>query len=325
MRALSLVTTLFIFGSPLRVTAQMNLVVGEGGIVSEQPVPDPPVSGPPAEPNNGASFAEKVAVPPKQPSPISTTVITPAPTVPSPDQSYGGGPGDLSIAIENKYGQPLSISFGCNEGAPGFVGNPQPTQIAESASYAVPSGWAGRISIGKDLHSDNSKIEGSYYGPGKGDIDVSYVDGYSVPITCSIGGETVTGCNIELFDQECAYPDTLVSNGNVCQNSQRTSDWGPASPFFAPCAGAAYTFPKDDQANIGEQPGTLMQCCLGKDCTAPKKQKAQKRQQSLHQVLHPRHPIANSPSLLPRSHKLHGKRSARAGLHVHGHLHEKLT
>ncbi|KAI4215751.1 MAG: hypothetical protein LQ351_001738 [Letrouitia transgressa] len=301
--------TWLLHGAPLLARAQMRLVVDELGVVSEQPVD-----------HAGGSFDQRLPIPQDGPSPIIPSVITPAPVVPLPDPSYGGGSGDLTIAIENKYGEPLSISFGCNEGAPGFVGNPQPTGIVDSASYSVPSGWAGRISIGKDHHSDNSKIEGSYYGPGKGDIDVSYVDGYSVPITCSIDGTAVTGCNIELFDQECAFPDILAGNGNVCQNSQRINDMGPASPFFSPCAGAAYTFPKDDGANIGEQPGSLMECCIGKDCPAPKKQRAQKREQSFQGFSHPIHPKANSPSLLPRFHQLRPKLGLRGSVHVHKHI-----
>jgi len=60
------------------------------------------------------------------------------------------------------------------------------------------------VGVRLNLNVNSSKIEGSFIVPEDTtviilDIDISYVDGYSVPITCSSGGITVTGCNIELF------------------------------------------------------------------------------------------------------------------------------
>ena len=60
--------------------------------------------------------------------------------------------------------------------------------------------------MGPNLNPDGSKIEGSLTGPP--DIDVSYMDSYSVPITCSFEGIVVTGYNIDLFNQ----PDILCNN-----------------------------------------------------------------------------------------------------------------
>ncbi|KAL8655644.1 MAG: hypothetical protein Q9210_000754 [Variospora velana] len=218
------------------------------------------------------------------PSPtVEIPVVTPAPdrgtNVVSEDSN-----GDLTIAITNSYGQPLSLAFDVNAGWSAFRGDPKPTALAAAAttSYAVPSGWAGRINVGKIDHVDNSKIEGSFYGEGKGDIDISYVDGYSVPITCSVGGKVVTGCNLELFDQGCNAPDIPFSMGEdgkpaVCSNSARPLNDGPPSPFFASCAGAAYTFPNDNAANVGELKETLFSCCIGTACEASQQQKAEKR------------------------------------------------
>ena len=48
---------------------------------------------------------------------------------------------------------------------------------------------------------------------------------------------------------------------------------GPASPFFAPCAGAAYTYPNDNAANSYGQCNTgVINCCVGPTCPAPARQ-----------------------------------------------------
>jgi len=53
--------------------------------------------------------------------------------------------------------------------------------------------------VGPNLNPDGSKIKSSYTGPP--DIDISYIDSYSVPITCSSEGTAVSGYNIDLFKQ----------------------------------------------------------------------------------------------------------------------------
>ncbi|KAI4187594.1 MAG: hypothetical protein L6R41_002699 [Letrouitia leprolyta] len=234
---------------------------------------------------------------------VINPVITPAPVIQN-NMVNGGSNGDLTITITNSYGQPLSLAFDVNAGSSSFRGTPQPTSLGQAAvtSYAAPSGWAGRISVGKIDHVDNSKIEGSFYGAGNGDIDISYVDGYSVPVTCSVGGKVVTGCNVELFDQGCNSPDIPSEMGPdskpaVCSNGARASAWGPASSFFAPCSGAAYTFPNDNDANTGMIKDTQISCCIGVSCDASPHQKTQRR--------NVRSPKAYSPTLLPRSRKLH--------------------
>ncbi|KAI4115000.1 MAG: hypothetical protein LQ345_004324 [Seirophora villosa] len=262
---------------------------------------------------NTVNYGAPVPVPTTPPttSIVADPVVTPPP-VRENKVVNGDSNEDLTIAITNNYGQSLSLAFDVNAGGPAFRGNPQPTALAAAATtnYAVPSGWAGRINVGKIDHVDNSKIEGSFYGAGNGDIDISYVDGYSVPITCSVGGKVVTGCNLELFDQGCNAPDTPSSMGEdgkptVCSNSARVLNDGPPSPFFAPCAGAAYTFPNDNLANVGMIQETLISCCIGTSCEASQQQKAQKRD-----IKSPR---ANAPSLIPRSHKLEARLHNRHG------------
>ncbi|KAL8873961.1 MAG: hypothetical protein Q9174_000648 [Haloplaca sp. 1 TL-2023] len=218
-------------------------------------------------------------------------LITDAPTV---VQKRGG---DLNIGITNSYGQPLSLSFKANAGLPGFVGNPQPTQLPTNgqASFAVPPEWAGRIYVGKTLNEDNTKIEGSWKGVGTGFFDVSLVDGYSVPITCSVGGKAIFGCNKELFDQPCQGPDHAMDDGAVCHNAAQNIPWGPPSAFFAPCAGASYIFPKDDRATQGWATAeTEMSCCVGTSCPPSMKQGSFKRD----------FVTAKAPSLMPLARRL---------------------
>ena len=182
----------------------------------------------------------------------------------------GTGTGcEMTIAITNSYGAQLSLSFGLNAGFPPPLGNPQPTILPDSSStqYLYPTGWTGRVDVGPNLSPYGSKIEGSF--TGLPDIDVSYVDGYSVPITCSSLGVAVTGCNIDLFKE--ATCENQV-DGPVCLNSAVNLADGPPPCFFAPCAGAAYTFPNDNEANTSNLGSNLVSCCIGTTCEAPSRQ-----------------------------------------------------
>ena len=129
--------------------------------------------------------------------------------------------GYLTMSIINLHGTQLTLSFGSNEGAPFPVGNPSITNILGSSQtqFAFPTGWAGRIGVGPNSNVNASKIEGSFVVPPNCsgtdciavvDMDVSLVDGYSVPITCSSGGQVLTGCNIDLFGQADVTCPSLV-------------------------------------------------------------------------------------------------------------------
>ena len=112
-----------------------------------------------------------------------------------PKPAFAGGP-DLTINVVNSFGSPLSIFYGSNVGAPTPVNNPGSGTLSSSTQVLFPSGWAGRITIGGNFDPKGSKIEASYSSPNYvPDVDISYVDGYSVPITCSCYGVAVTGCN----------------------------------------------------------------------------------------------------------------------------------
>jgi hypothetical protein len=181
----------------------------------------------------------------------------------------------MTIAVTNVYGTALSLSLAADANSPTPLNNPQPTLLPNSAStrYIYPTGWAGRISVGETTNVGNSLIEGSY--TNEPYIDVSYVDGYSVPITCSCNGIPVTGCNIDLFNQPGITCDDEVE-GDICLNPIRDSrPSGPPAPFFAACAGAAYTFSEDDTA-VYSCPGSIS-CCIGTSCKAPSRQPGEAR------------------------------------------------
>jgi hypothetical protein len=182
---------------------------------------------------------------------------------------------DLTIAIINSYGNDLFLSFELDTSSDGSafptpVGNPQPTVLPNAAStqYMFPPGWGGNIPIGRSLVGNNSLIEASNNNS-QPFIDVSYVDGFSVPITCSSDGKPITGCNIDLFQQPRIICDTEVA-GPICNNPTRNKPEGPAACFFAACAGAAYTFPDDSLAGVGSS--SYVSCCIGTPCPAPSRQ-----------------------------------------------------
>ena len=111
-----------------------------------------------------------------------------------PDAGKVDFSGNLLLNIVNKENYALSIFYGSNAG-PSISGNPGSGALAASATtqLSVPTLFAGRAIIGPDYDVKASKIEWNW--SNVPDVDVSYVDGYSIPITCSCQGTAVTGCN----------------------------------------------------------------------------------------------------------------------------------
>lgn len=154
------------------------------------------------------AFAEEPAIVARAPQAEPTSVVlgtasggaldplaTRPPNV-GPRPAFAGG-SDLTINVVNSFGAPLSIFYGSNAGAPTPVGNPGSGVLTSSTRVLFPSNWAGRITIGKTYDPLGSKIEASYSSPSYvPDVDISYVDGFSVPISCSCSGVAVSGCNI---------------------------------------------------------------------------------------------------------------------------------
>ncbi|KAL8658867.1 MAG: hypothetical protein Q9226_000730 [Calogaya cf. arnoldii] len=213
-------------------------------------------------------------------TPIADLVDLPEPTA-APDLANRANqvPAErLTVRITNAFGLDLPISYQSGEGSPTIIGNPSTnTFLANSnTEVVVTRGFHGSLFIGKSFNPANSKIEISWSPPQNYRIglDVSYVDGYSVPITCSCAGVPVTGCNIPLFLQGRTCPQPGGGDKVICYNPKKFgADNGPADPFFQPCKGSAYTYPNDHGANAyGFCDSGDIQCCVGPRCPKPGKQ-----------------------------------------------------
>ena len=193
-------------------------------------------------------------------------------TIPASAVSVASAPvnaGVMTIGISNYWTAPLSVSYFQNSDSPSAVGAPQPAPLGTTTKVVFPTNWAGRIVVGKTTDAEGSKIEGST--TVWNDVDVSYVDGFSVPIVCSNATAPVTGCNINLWDVSGPCNNT-VGKDAVCLNPMQGVPDGPADPWFLPCQGVAYTFPNDNVANDGNTGTSSVSCCIGTEamgCSAP--------------------------------------------------------
>ncbi|KAK5652408.1 hypothetical protein OQA88_10601 [Cercophora sp. LCS_1] len=168
----------------------------------------------------------------------------------------------VTIALINNAGPPTG-----GQPASGTLG------VGARAQIVYPTGWAGRIAVNDAKHSsfrgDESLVEASFtiqkdvsedfatY-----DINVSYVDGHTLPIvcTCAANGARLSGCDVKLWNQALVCPE---NNGNgACKNPHRYDNLiQVAHPSFAACANQAYTFPDNNEANSnGECQSGLVEC-----------------------------------------------------------------
>ncbi|KAH8879785.1 hypothetical protein GQ53DRAFT_813703 [Thozetella sp. PMI_491] len=174
-------------------------------------------------------------------------------------------------------------AHGQNAGAPSPVrGNLGQGVInnGQADFIAVPTGWAGRIAVvengGRAIVGDESLIEASFVTQGGSDavfdINVSYVDGFSLPITCSCDVGVIAGCNKYLWDLHQCPDDNGVGS---CRNPMRNNG-NSATDFFAPCQHAAYAYANDSAANTGNGVchGDTVTCCIGVNCPANPRQPA---------------------------------------------------
>ena len=194
--------------------------------------------------------------------------------------------GQVTWIIQNKLpgNQILSISETHNYNVLPPINHVAGTFTSQT-SIVVPSGWAGEFTLNRAgpgsarvLNPSGSRIEGNW---GVNDpldnvsVDVSYVVGYSVPITCSCGapgqGQAIVGCNKPLFNlgNKCNNLLDRYTSSNVCLNT--SPERGPPSAFFAPCQGAAYTYP-DDNLAVRACYTNQITCCVGYSCPAPSRQ-----------------------------------------------------
>ncbi|KAM7190840.1 hypothetical protein V8F33_009263 [Rhypophila sp. PSN 637] len=186
------------------------------------------------------------------------------------------GASQWTISVVNRLGRDIMTMHALGYKAePPIRGNTGQGVIrnGESGSIVVPQGWHGNIPIVESggirrFQGDESQIEGSFVQQGGWeyilDINVSYVTGFSVPITCSCDVGVIGGCNKWLWDMGRCPNDNGVGS---CKNPERDSR-GPSHPFFKPCEHAAYTYAYDDEANTGNGVcgGDTVTCCVGTDC-----------------------------------------------------------
>ncbi|EJT76479.1 hypothetical protein GGTG_06398 [Gaeumannomyces tritici R3-111a-1] len=218
------------------------------------------------------------------PSPAGEDPVTapaPAPTA-APDLAerqdgaaiLARAPTRLTFKIWNSHGSDVSTRHARNAGAPAPVAGNVGAGVlknGKSASFVVPRDWAGNVAIvqnggGRAIVGDESLIEGAFV-RGEIGINISFVSGYSVPIVCACAetNRMVVGCNKNLWGL-----GTCPNNNGKgsCKNPTRTNT-GATSPtqFFAPCRGAAYTFPRDNKAMAHDIcKGGTINCCIGTKC-----------------------------------------------------------
>ncbi|ETS81376.1 hypothetical protein PFICI_06378 [Pestalotiopsis fici W106-1] len=205
--------------------------------------------------------------------------VTDRPSPPLAARSMKAPPEFLTLHLVNSHTAAVSTAHVHDvDSPPAASGNVGAGTLARgaSASFAVPTGYVGNMALSEaeyPITADDTLIEINFsiakdYGNiAVADVDVSYVNGYSVPITCSCGGSVVTGCNKDLLKlNTCAD----LSPENACVNPLRALiPATAASPFFAPCQGAAWTFVNDGDADAwGSCQSGQISCCIGTACPA---------------------------------------------------------
>ncbi|KAI5865140.1 hypothetical protein GGS23DRAFT_594689 [Durotheca rogersii] len=226
-----------------------------------------------------------VAVQVAQSRPIEFSATTPAfpqmtPFHPLPPRDVRG---NFVVTVVNSHTAPVVTRFGQAVGALAPIQNKSCNATVltrgETASFAVPTGWSGRLAMWEDGYSNildrASLFEGTFgYDPGNGAVmamDISYVDGFTVPITCGCNGTTVLGCNLNLLDN---CPKQYLLNNKTCANPLRDSPSSGTGNIFGDCQNLAYTYSYDDAATFMGIPGCPrnVQCCVGVACKANPKQ-----------------------------------------------------
>ncbi|TPX17595.1 uncharacterized protein E0L32_012105 [Thyridium curvatum] len=183
----------------------------------------------------------------------------------------------LTITIVNRYHVPISTSHVHNWGFPDPIGGektPGLMQPRETDRLVVPTGWAGNFAFVDARYQpgpDDSLIEASFEsvwgGEAFADVDVSFVNGFSLPAVCKCDRQKkLSGCGVNLWSENNC--DGWNWNGACPNPSREDHDRALARPgdFFVPCQGQAYTFPGDDVANsFGECQRGHIVCCIGED------------------------------------------------------------
>ncbi|POS81015.1 hypothetical protein DHEL01_v200588 [Diaporthe helianthi] len=200
--------------------------------------------------------------------------------------SVTAGPSQLTISVVNKMPAAVSTSYVGNAGAPGPVSGGTGTgtlKPGQTATLVAPQDWAGNVAVNLvrdpetnekyNMNGDVSLLEGSLMSWGghgyRVDMDVSYVNGFSVPITCSCNADSavLSGCSLDLWTtgSSCSGAAGTDNGQGACANPLRPDDSAQlgATSFFAPCEGAAFTWPRDDANSEGMCQSAQVTCCVG--------------------------------------------------------------
>ncbi|KAK7972749.1 hypothetical protein PG996_006970 [Apiospora saccharicola] len=194
----------------------------------------------------------------------------------------GPGPQYVTITITNKGDGAISTSHARAPTAPPMVsGNADPGVIPArgQAEFAVPTGWIGNVAVVPSqfqITGDITLLEANYvipngYSYAVADVDVSFVNGISLPATCSCDNAVVTGCNKDLWKLGTC-PNNNGQGG--CVNPLRSDTSATeAAPFFRPCQHAAWTYVEDGAADAwGACQSGHITCCVGTECAPNPKQ-----------------------------------------------------
>jgi hypothetical protein len=196
----------------------------------------------------------------------------------------------VTVRFTNNHDQPVNIDLSANQGS--WNGQGGTIDVGQTLDPA-PSFELGLIGIVAVNTGDSHSLEATLFEPSFAEttdknyqqpwMDVSMVNGYSVPMKCSCPGQTV-GCNVDLWKAggKCDSTDNPNGSldgsagqpGSICLNGARGADMGqgagngPANPFFQPCTGdkMAYTFDNAVGLAVMCKDGDTIECCIGDGC-----------------------------------------------------------
>ena len=129
--------------------------------------------------------------------------------------------------------------------------------------YAYFIDWAGWIEVDSNLNLNASKIEVSYME--SFNMNVNYVDDYSVSIICFFDDILITDCNIDFFKQSEIWCNDEIEK-SICLNLF----WNIVNEFvlffFAICESAVYTYSNDNDVNVVNIKNNVIFCCINTSC-----------------------------------------------------------
>ncbi|OTA91085.1 hypothetical protein M434DRAFT_33003 [Hypoxylon sp. CO27-5] len=233
-------------------------------------------------PVNATTIASPIGDLPQVTDPANPTLIASAvgnpPQVTAQPTQWIPSSDNYTVTLINSHTAGIVTMHGQGVGSPTAIRQENDAlTISRSgtATFALPTGWTGRVALFEDGYSDilnrATLLEGSFInatllGPAVIALDVSYVDAFTVPLVCECNNTIVFGCNLDLHNM---CPPNATMNAKTCANPNRDFKVGvPPSNPFQDCQGLAYTFPQDDLATKYNITGCSRQitCCIGTAC-----------------------------------------------------------